>query len=95
MAIIATDILQTEVTKGEKDSLIEFMHDHTTYDCSQQKWILIEINNCETMDEYEKVQHRLVLNQIEDKDRISLGLTYNMNDIKSAIRYMNNRLKKL
>jgi hypothetical protein len=93
MAIIATDILQTEVTKGEKDSLIEFMHDHTTYDCSQQKWILIEINNCETMDEYEKVQHRLVLNQIEDKDKAPMGLTCLQRDINATIKSMNRNSK--
>jgi len=46
----------------------------------------ISIESYTTEAQYDKAYNVLIANQIEDKDRISMGLNYNQSDIKKALK---------
>lgn len=60
--------------------------ENTTYEERQKEQLAIRIAALVTQAEYDKALSNLQMNQIEDKDRIAMGLNYSQNDIKKALK---------
>jgi len=60
--------------------------ENTTYEDVQKEKLAIRISGITKNEEYEKALQNLQMNQIEDKDRISMGLPYNQSDIKKTLK---------
>ncbi|MFY7938763.1 MAG: hypothetical protein ACOVOQ_15400 [Flavobacterium sp.] len=58
----------------------------TSYEERQKEQLAIRIGNIKTQAEYEKALANLQMNQIQDKDRISMGLNYSQSDIKKTLK---------
>ena len=72
------------VSDQEKDYLLTLL-DNSTYDDRQRQILKGRINNITAAD-FVKASNNLLANQIEDKDRIAMGLNYNQNDIKQTLK---------
>lgn len=62
--------------------------DKTTFTDRQKRDVNNQIDECFTLLEYEEIYQYLMLNAIQDKDRIAMGMSYNQSDIKKALRMM-------
>lgn len=60
--------------------------ENTTYEERQKEQLAVRISNIKTQAEYDKALSNLQMNQIQDKDRISMGLNYSQTDIKKTIK---------
>ena len=60
--------------------------ENTTYEERQKEQLAMRISNIKTQAEYDKALANLQMNQIQDKDRISMGLNYSQTDIKKTIK---------
>lgn len=85
--------LEYRISNEDFYNLLELVT-RTTLDIDQQNGMILRINNCESMEEFQSIRRNLLLNRIESKDRISLGLNYGMADITNTIRQMSKDMKK-
>ena len=60
--------------------------ENTTYEERQKETLAHRINNLLSKADYEKALTNLQMNQIEDKDRIAMGMAYNQSDIKKTLK---------
>jgi cobalamin biosynthesis Mg chelatase CobN len=60
--------------------------ENTTYDEQAKEKLAMRIEGILKQDDYIKALSNLQMNQIEDKDRISMGLPYNQSDIKKTLK---------
>jgi hypothetical protein len=60
--------------------------ENTTYEERQKEQLAVRISSIKTQAEYDKALSNLQMNQIQDKDRISMGLNYSQTDIKKTIK---------
>lgn len=60
--------------------------ENTTYEERQKEQLAVRISDIKTQDEYDKALANLQMNQIQDKDRISLGMNYSQTDIKKTLK---------
>ena len=58
----------------------------TTYEERQKEQLAVRISSIKTKAEYEKALINLNMNQIQDQDRISMGLNYSQSDIKKTLK---------
>jgi hypothetical protein len=61
------------------------MLENTTYEERQKEQLAMRIEDIKTQEEFQKAYNNLEMNQIQDKDRIAMGLSYNQSDIKKAL----------
>jgi hypothetical protein len=61
------------------------MLENTTYEERQKEQLAMRIEDIKTQEEFQKAYQNLEMNQIQDKDRIAMGLSYNQSDIKKAL----------
>lgn len=61
------------------------MLENTTYEERQKEVLAMRIEDIKTAEEFDKAYQNLEMNQIQDKDRIAMGLNYNQSDIKKAL----------
>jgi hypothetical protein len=61
------------------------MLENTTYEERQKEQLAMRIDDIKTQEEFQKAYQNLEMNQIQDKDRIAMGLSYNQSDIKKAL----------
>jgi len=64
------------------------MLENTTYEERQKEQLAVRIEGILKQEDYDKAYNNLIANQIEDKDRIAMGLSYNQSDIKKALKTM-------
>lgn len=64
------------------------MLENTTYEDRQKEVLAVRIEGILSQEEFDKAFNNLVANQIEDKDRIAMGLNYNQSDIKKSLKSM-------
>lgn len=81
----ATNTHQDEITEEERMYLITLL-ETTSYDDETKDKLAYKVNNITTKEQYQKALGSLQMNQIADKDRISMGMNYNQSDIKKAIK---------
>jgi hypothetical protein len=60
--------------------------ENTTYEERQKETLAHRINNLLLRADYDKALANLQMNQIEDKDRIAMGMAYNQSDIKKTLK---------
>jgi hypothetical protein len=60
--------------------------ENTTYEERQKETLAYRINNLFSKADYDKALANLQMNQIEDKDRIAMGMAYNQSDIKKTLK---------
>jgi hypothetical protein len=60
--------------------------ENTTYDERAKEKLALRIEGIIKTEDYSKALDNLTMNQIEDKDRISMGLPYNQSDIKKTLK---------
>lgn len=60
--------------------------ENTTYEERQKETLAYRINNLLAKADYEKALANLQMNQIQDKDRIAMGMAYNQSDIKKTLK---------
>jgi hypothetical protein len=61
------------------------MLENTTYEERQKERLAIRIEDIRTQEDFQNAYSNLEMNQIQDKDRIAMGLNYNQSDIKKAL----------
>ena len=64
------------------------MLENTTYEERQKEQLAVRIEGILKQEDFDKAYNNLLANQIEDKDRIAMGLNYNQSDIKKALKTM-------
>ena len=64
------------------------MLENTTYEERQKEQLAVRIESILKQEDFDKAYNNLLANQIEDKDRIAMGLNYNQSDIKKALKSM-------
>jgi hypothetical protein len=64
------------------------MLENTTYEERQKEVLALRIEDIKTAEEFDKAYQNLEMNQIQDKDRIAMGMPYNQTDIKKALKSM-------
>jgi len=84
-AINRIDTMQKPITDEQKMYLLTLL-ENTTYDELGKEKLAGRIEALETQSDYEKALLNLQMNQIEDKDRIAMGLPYNQSDIKKTLK---------
>ena len=60
--------------------------ENTTYEERQKEQLAVRISSIKTQAEYDKALSNLQMNQIQDKDRISMGMNYSQTDIKKTLK---------
>jgi hypothetical protein len=70
----------------EKRMYLMTLLENTTYEERQKEQLAIKIDNIKFESDYEKAYTNLQANQIQDKDRIAMGLNYNATDIKKTLK---------
>ena len=60
--------------------------ENTTYDEQAKEKLAMRIEGILKQEDYTKALSNLQMNQIEDKDRISMGMPYNQSDIKKTLK---------
>lgn len=70
----------------EKRLLLITMIENTLYDEEKKTKMANLVDSYTTWDQYNKAFKVLIANQIEDKDRIAMGLNYNQSDIKKTLK---------
>lgn len=64
------------------------MLENTTYEERQKEQLAVRIEGILKQEDYDKAYNNLLANQIEDKDRIAMGMNYNQSDIKKSLKAM-------
>jgi hypothetical protein len=70
----------------EKRLQLITMIENTLYDEEKKTKMANLVDSYTTWDQYNKAFKVLIANQIEDKDRIAMGLNYNQSDIKKTLK---------
>ncbi len=70
----------------EKRMYLISLLENTTYEERQKEQLAIKIDNIKFESDYEKAYTTLQANQIQDKDRIAMGLNYSQTDIKKTLK---------
>ena len=70
----------------EKRLQLITMIENTLYDEEKKIKMANLVDSYTTWDQYNKAFKVLIANQIEDKDRIAMGLNYNQSDIKKTLK---------
>lgn len=70
----------------EKRMYLLTLLENSTYEERQKERLALKIDAIRFEADYEKAYNNLQMNQIEDKDRIAMGLPYNQSDIKKTIK---------
>lgn len=78
-----------EVGEDSRLYLISLL-ENTTYDEQAKEKLAIRIEGILKQEDYTKALSNLQMNQIEDKDRISMGMPYNQSDIKKTLKNLKN-----
>jgi hypothetical protein len=78
-------LARDEVGEESRLYLITLL-ENTTYEERQKETLAHRINNLLSKADYEKALANLQMNQIEDKDRIAMGMAYNQSDIKKTLK---------
>lgn len=78
---------QDEVGEEARLKLLAML-ENTTYEERQKEVLAVRIEGIMKQEDYDKAYNNLVANQIEDKDRIAMGMPYNQGDIKKALKSM-------
>jgi len=60
--------------------------ENTTYDEQAKEKLAMRIEGILKQDDYTKALSNLQMNQIQDKDRIAMGMPYNQSDIKKTLK---------
>ncbi len=81
----ATNEHKDEVGNDKRLYLLTLL-ESTTYDEQAKEKLAVRIEAITTQDSYDKALTNLQSNQIQDKDRIAMGLNYNQNDIKKTTK---------
>ena len=81
----ATNEHKDEIGNDKRLYLLTLL-ESTTYDEQAKEKLALRIEAITTQDSYEKALTNLQSNQIQDKDRIAMGLNYNQNDIKKTTK---------
>lgn len=81
----ATNEHKDEVGNDKRLYLLTLL-ESTTYDEQAKEKLAVRIEAITTQESYDKALTNLQSNQIEDKDRIAMGLNYNQNDIKKTTK---------
>ena len=81
----ATNDHKDEIGDEKRLQLITML-ENTLYDEEKKSKMANLIDSYTTWDQYNKAFKVLIANQIEDKDRISMGLNYNQSDIKKRLK---------
>jgi hypothetical protein len=81
-------IVRSEVDEvgDDKRMYLLTLLENTTYEERQKEQLAIKIDNLKFDTDYEKAYTTLQANQIQDKDRIAMGLNYSQTDIKKTIK---------
>lgn len=77
----------------EKRLQLITMLENTLYEEDKKTKMANLIDSYTTWDQYNKAFKVLIANQVEDKDRIAMGMNYNQSDIKKAIKNIEKVLK--
>lgn len=64
------------------------MLENTTYEERQKEQLAVRIEGILKQEDFDKAYNNLLANQIEDKDRIAMGMNYNQSDIKKSLKAM-------
>jgi hypothetical protein len=81
----ATNEHKDEVGNDKRLYLLTLL-ESTTYDEQAKEKLAIRIEALTTKESYDKALLNLQLNQIQDKDRIAMGMNYNQTDIKKTTK---------
>jgi len=81
----ATNEHKDEVGNDKRLYLLTLL-ESTTYDEQAKEKLAIRIEALTTKESYDKALLNLQSNQIQDKDRIALGMNYNQTDIKKTTK---------
>lgn len=81
----ATNEHKDEVGNDKRLYLLTLL-ESTTYDEQAKEKLAVRIEAITTEESYNKALLNLQSNQIEDKDRIAMGLNYNQSDIKKTTK---------
>jgi hypothetical protein len=81
-------IVRSEVDEvgDDKRMYLLTLLENTTYEERQKEQLAIKIDNLKFETDYEKAFTTLQANQIQDKDRIAMGLNYSATDIKKTLK---------
>jgi NAD-dependent SIR2 family protein deacetylase len=74
-----------EITPEQKQYLQELL-ERTTFDEQSKKTYMFFIDEIDKMHQFEFLKSRLLMNEIQDKDRIAFGMPYNQSDIKKTLK---------
>ena len=81
----ATNEHKDEIGNDKRLYLLTLL-ESTTYDEQAKEKLAVRIEAITTQESYDKALTNLQSNQIQDKDRIAMGLNYNQNDIKKTTK---------
>jgi hypothetical protein len=81
----ATNEHKDEIGDDKRLYLITLL-ESTTYDDDTKQKLALKIESFTTYDQYNTALKSIEMNQIQDKDRISMGLNYNQSDIKKRVK---------
>lgn len=73
-------------TNIEKKMYLITLLEKTAYDDDTKDKLAMKIEAITTTAQFKKAEANLLANQIEDKDRIAMGLNYNQSDIKKTLK---------
>jgi hypothetical protein len=87
------DTKDADAGQPEKDEIGEekrlyliTLLENSTYEERQKEKLSLKIEGIKSQADYDKALLNLQANQIEDKDRIGMGLNYNAGDIKKTLK---------
>lgn len=91
--IASADEVKKAIVRAEVDEVgddkrmyLLTLLENTTYEERQKEQLAIKIDNLKFDTDYEKAYNTLQANQIQDKDRIAMGLNYSATDIKKTLK---------
>ena len=76
----------TDQIGQDKRDRLHILLDSTTYDDDRKRFLHYIIDELVNEAQYDFVLNRLLMNEIQDKDRIAFGFNYNQSDIKKTIK---------
>jgi hypothetical protein len=92
-SIASADEVNKAINRSEVDEVGEearlyllTLLENTTYEERQKEVLSVRISGLLKQIDYDKALANLQMNQIQDKDRIAMGLPYNQSDIKKTLK---------
>lgn len=80
--------LQLDEVGDEARLYLVTLLENTTYEERQKQTLALRIESLLRQEDYDKALLNLQANQIQDKDRIAMGMPYNQSDIKKTLKSM-------